>query len=153
MKLTPFSDDDTKKFIRLIIERIPDIALDRIWRMSNNNPLFIIHFINRLFQHYSQFCHIEQLLSEYLYQAETLIHLMYHLFTENDKSVGTWKLTPFSDDDTKKFIRLIIERIPDIALDRMFCHIEQLLSEYLYQAETLIHLMYHLQYYGNRLLK
>lgn len=49
-KLTPFSDGDTKKFIRLIIERIPDIALDRIWRMSNNNPLFIIHFIEYLLE-------------------------------------------------------------------------------------------------------
>lgn len=49
-KLTPFSDDDTKNFIRLIIERIPEVALDRIWRMSNNNPLFIIHFIEYLLE-------------------------------------------------------------------------------------------------------
>ncbi len=49
-KLTSFSDDDTKNFIRLIIERIPDVALDRIWRMSNNNPLFIIHFIEYLLE-------------------------------------------------------------------------------------------------------
>lgn len=50
MEAYTFSDDDTKKFIRLIIERIPDIALDRIWRMSNNNPLFIIHFIEYLLE-------------------------------------------------------------------------------------------------------
>lgn len=49
-KLTPFSDDDTKNFIRLIIERIPEVALDRIWKMSNNNPLFIIHFIEYLLE-------------------------------------------------------------------------------------------------------
>ena len=49
-KLTSFSDTDTKNFIRLIIERIPEVALDRIWKMSNNNPLFIIHFIEYLLE-------------------------------------------------------------------------------------------------------
>lgn len=49
-KLSPFSDDDTKNFIRLIIERIPEVALERIWKMSNNNPLFIIHFIEYLLE-------------------------------------------------------------------------------------------------------
>lgn len=49
-KLTPFSDNDAKNFIRLIIARIPDIALERIWKMSNNNPLFIIHFIEYLLE-------------------------------------------------------------------------------------------------------
>lgn len=49
-KLTPFSDNDTKDFIRLIIARVPEVALDRIWKMSNNNPLFIIHFIEYLLE-------------------------------------------------------------------------------------------------------
>ncbi len=49
-RLTPFSDSDAKNFIRLIIARIPDIALERIWKMSNNNPLFIIHFIEYLLE-------------------------------------------------------------------------------------------------------
>lgn len=49
-KLTPFSDSDAKNFIRLIIAKIPDIALERIWKMSNNNPLFIIHFIEYLLE-------------------------------------------------------------------------------------------------------
>lgn len=49
-KLTPFSDNDAKNFIRLIIAKIPDIALERIWKMSNNNPLFIIHFIEYLLE-------------------------------------------------------------------------------------------------------
>ena len=49
-KLAPFSDDDTKNFIRLIITRIPEIALNKIWKMSNNNPLFIIHFIEYLLE-------------------------------------------------------------------------------------------------------
>ena len=68
-KLTSFSDDDTKNFIRLIIERIPDVALDRIWRMSNNNPLFIIHFIEYL---------LELNLVEFRL-LKILIHLMYCL--------------------------------------------------------------------------
>ena len=49
-KLTSFSDNDAKNFIRLIIAKIPDIALERIWKMSNNNPLFIIHFIEYLLE-------------------------------------------------------------------------------------------------------
>lgn len=49
-QLAPFSDDDTKNFIRLIIARIPEVALDKIWKMSNNNPLFIIHFIEYLLE-------------------------------------------------------------------------------------------------------
>lgn len=49
-QLTPFSDNDTKNFIRLIISRIPEVALERIWKMSNNNPLFIIHFIEYLLE-------------------------------------------------------------------------------------------------------
>lgn len=49
-KLTPFSDNDAKNFIRLIIAKIPEIALERIWKMSNNNPLFIIHFIEYLLE-------------------------------------------------------------------------------------------------------
>lgn len=49
-QLTPFSDEDTKRFISLIIARIPEVALNKIWKMSNNNPLFIIHFIEYLLE-------------------------------------------------------------------------------------------------------
>lgn len=49
-KLTTFSDTDTKNFIRFIIKSIPEVALEKIWRMSNNNPLFIIHFIEYLLE-------------------------------------------------------------------------------------------------------
>lgn len=49
-KLTHFSDDDTKNFIRLIIKHIPNVVLDKIWQVSNNNPLFIIHFIEYLLE-------------------------------------------------------------------------------------------------------
>lgn len=48
--LTSFSDNDTQNFIRLIISRIPEVALEKIWKMSNNNPLFIIHFIEYLLE-------------------------------------------------------------------------------------------------------
>ncbi|MCL2761787.1 MAG: AAA family ATPase [Treponema sp.] len=48
--LSSFSDDDTRNFIREIIKRIPEVALDRICKMSNNNPLFIIHFIEYLLE-------------------------------------------------------------------------------------------------------
>lgn len=49
-QLESFSDRDAKNFIRELIKRIPDSALDRIWKASNNNPLFIIHFIEYLLE-------------------------------------------------------------------------------------------------------
>ncbi|MCL2722507.1 MAG: AAA family ATPase [Treponema sp.] len=49
-QLSSFSDEDTRCFIRQIIVRIPEVALDKICKMSNNNPLFIIHFIEYLLE-------------------------------------------------------------------------------------------------------
>jgi hypothetical protein len=49
-QLEPLSQDDTKNLVRAIIQRIPQIALDKICFMSRNNPLFIVQFIEYLLE-------------------------------------------------------------------------------------------------------
>lgn len=54
------------------------------------------------------------------YSVGTTDYYSFVHFTENDEQIGAWKLTPFSDSDAKNFIRLIIARIPDVALERIW---------------------------------
>lgn len=41
----PFQANETKRFIRAMIKGIPKEALNTIYRQSNNNPLYIVQFI------------------------------------------------------------------------------------------------------------
>lgn len=46
--ISPLDDKDTKNLIKILIEDIPEFALDRLFKLSMNNPLFIIQFIEYL---------------------------------------------------------------------------------------------------------
>lgn len=49
-QLEPLTPIETKNFVRSIIHRVPETALDRICKLSRNNPLFIVQFIEYLLE-------------------------------------------------------------------------------------------------------
>jgi hypothetical protein len=49
-KLNCMDDEDSTGLIKSIIQEVPEIVLDRIKNASNNNPLFIIQFIEYLLE-------------------------------------------------------------------------------------------------------
>lgn len=46
--LSPLTDEETKSFIRSIIDGIPESAIERLSKLSMNNPLFIVQYIEYL---------------------------------------------------------------------------------------------------------
>ena len=48
--VAPFTEDETQKLIRAMINQIPDVVLQKICSMSMNNPLYIVQFIEYLLE-------------------------------------------------------------------------------------------------------
>jgi hypothetical protein len=48
--VTPFTEDETQKLIRAMINQIPNVVLRKICNMSMNNPLYIVQFIEYLLE-------------------------------------------------------------------------------------------------------
>lgn len=46
--IEPLSDDETKRFIKVLIDGIPNYALEKLFDLSMKNPLFIVQYIEYL---------------------------------------------------------------------------------------------------------
>lgn len=47
-EIEPLTDDETKRFIKTLIDGIPNYALERLFDLSMKNPLFIVQYIEYL---------------------------------------------------------------------------------------------------------
>lgn len=46
--IQPLEDEETKSLIRILIEGIPEYALNRLYELSMNNPLYVVQYIEYL---------------------------------------------------------------------------------------------------------